>query len=325
MSRDARLRRLAARYLDKRAGEAWDSKTLTQLSGWVSPEHYAGLVYCLVHGCSPDDLKGDELEAALLDPVAKDAQQAKEHLETVNLAAPKASELLLRYPIEVIKKYKGNLKNFEKADQDKLSWVAKATVAVVKYQRTLRDARSAPVRSEGWEAMRSEQERAVGVFQNQIKELGGVRHERDADGKGYHAVYDTDEEKKAKRDAYALLIRDDAAFMDEWVELEVMYAVSDNFILNTLDGPTLDAQEAVRLVELDKAVALLKEATEVSKKVPMGNNISHWLDSPEGVDLVRAVREMRDWTLENDASTVIHRMKREVPVTLVWATAKGNK
>ncbi len=319
---DTRLARLAGWLLQSKVvvGDIFDSKTIFQLAGWVTPADYAALIYCLIHGCDPDTLKGDALEEALKDPSARDAFEAKEVMEAFRLEKPKGSELTLRFPIEVLKKYKGNLKNFSKVDQDKIVWMSQATIAVVLYMRALRDARNMPVRSEGYEDMAHELSRESYQIQSQIENFWGSLWSQDEKGETQQK-HEPPEVIEAKHDTYAKLLKDDQAFMDKWVEYEVQHAVHLVFVLDTLEGPKLAAKDAWRLVEQADVLRVLKNATENAKKQWMQLTVPG-LDSPEGKDLVDRVKDMRDWVLDNDAQRVEHHLNKEVPVTLVWAAAK---
>ncbi len=233
---------------------------------------------------------------------------------------------MLRYPIEVLKKYKGNLKNFDDTDKKKLSWVAQATVSVVLYMRALRDARNTPERSEGHKELGDELTRRSYHAQNQISGFWGAEWVRNDQGETVK-VEDAPEVLVQKHDTYAKLLRDDPSFMDTWVDYEVRYAVQFSFLLETIEGPKLAVKDAQRLISLDDAAEVLKEATEETKKRNLSMDLRvAGLDSPEGLDLIRSVKDMRDWTLHNETDRVIHNLRKEVPVTLVWQTAKkGSK
>ncbi len=305
---DARALRLAARFL-KEAGGSMDVKNLWQAAKMVHPSEYASAVYCLVHGCDPGSITGDAADEAMKDPIAREAHEAKEIFDKINLTHPKASELALRYPLEIIKKNKGNLSKLPKDDQARLTHVAQATISVVRYMRALTAAKTAPTRDQD-----------MGVSYSAAQKIFNEVRMQMAEGPNSIGTLDTPEDKNR----FVLLLKQNEHFTEEWVEQEVGKAAGNNFVFNTLDGPTISAEDAYRLTDRNSIEATLKSALEVCQKLKL---MTKWpnLDCPEGTGLIAFITDARNAQMAREFGHVEHALGKAVPAVLLWYSVRGVK
>ncbi len=319
---DARVVRLAARYLRKLAG-GMDVKNDFQAAKMVDPGAYAAAVYCLVNGCDPDTLRGDALEKAMEDDVAREAFEAKEVFDKINLVRPKASELALRYPIEVIKKHRANLSKLPKADQTRLTYVAKAIVAVVKYMRALTASKTGPQRTDDIGVARAEAGKIAAAMMVKVQEdpaAQALLTKHKEEHEGLSQPFDVPE--IAER--WARMLQQNTDFTQAWIEHEVQLAVQENFVMNTLEAGFMLAEDAFRLASRSDIEETLKTALTLSQS--KANQITYkGLKGPEGTALVGMIRGGRDAQLTSEAGRIKQNLSKEVPATLLWYTVRGAK